>query len=398
MTDGAPRSGRSRRGLVVGVVAGLVVGVVVAVGVFVVVSGSEDEAKAEVFLAPAASGGEDPFTDSVATEEVAVKGGGVKDVGGGDASVESVEGSTPQLYGGTGDQAVCDQDKLAAFLKRNPEKGRAFASVVGVAPSGLDEYIAGLTPVVLREDTRVTNHGFADGRATSLQSVLQAGTAVLVDRRGVPRVRCACGNPLSEPVAVSGAPAYSGDQWQGFDAHRLVAVHPAAKPVDSFELVNVNTGKPYTAGGAPIEPPSKSECEKLAEDLAEQTDVGKKIRATASFRFPLASSPLCHDFTGDERFDVAFAIEGGGSGGAFNWAVFRHADGADDGAPEERFVEVAENEGGGSGGRTAVELDGDLLVVTNPIYGPNDPQCCPTGGESRQRYRVEDDRVVAVGG
>ena len=226
---------------------------VVAVGVFVVVSGSEDEAKAEVFLAPAASGGEDPFTDSVATEEVAVKGGGVKDVGGGDASVESVEGSTPQLYGGTGDQAVCDQDKLAAFLKRNPEKGRAFASVVGVAPSGLDEYIAGLTPVVLREDTRVTNHGFADGRATSLQSVLQAGTAVLVDRRGVPRVRCACGNPLSEPVAVSGAPAYSGDQWQGFDAHRLVAVHPAAKPVDSFELVNVNTGKTYdqTPGSTP---------------------------------------------------------------------------------------------------------------------------------------------------
>ena len=56
-------------------------------------------------------------------------------------------------------------------------------------------YLRGLTSVVLRADTQVTNHGFRDARVTGFQSVLQAGTAVLVDNRGVPRVRCACGSP-----------------------------------------------------------------------------------------------------------------------------------------------------------------------------------------------------------
>ncbi|GAP52775.1 serine/threonine protein kinase [Streptomyces azureus] len=60
---------------------------------------------------------------------------------------------------------------------------------------------------MLRADTGVTNHGFRAGRAAVLQAVLQAGTAVLVDDRGVPRVRCACGNPLRPPVAMRGTPA-----------------------------------------------------------------------------------------------------------------------------------------------------------------------------------------------
>jgi hypothetical protein len=40
--------------------------------------------------------------------------------------------------------------------------------------------------VILQRDTRVTNHGFRNGRATPTQSILQAGTAVLVDEYGVP--------------------------------------------------------------------------------------------------------------------------------------------------------------------------------------------------------------------
>ena len=47
-------------------------------------------------------------------------------------------------------------------------------------------YVSELTPLVLLVDTRVTNHGFRKGRPTPHQSVLQAGTAVLVDRVGVP--------------------------------------------------------------------------------------------------------------------------------------------------------------------------------------------------------------------
>ena len=74
--------------------------------------------------------------------------------------------------------------------------------MLGIDPADIATYVGTLTPMQLRADTRVTNHGFVDGHATSLQSVLQAGTAVLVDDHGRPRVKCGCGNPLLDPVAT----------------------------------------------------------------------------------------------------------------------------------------------------------------------------------------------------
>jgi hypothetical protein len=50
-------------------------------------------------------------------------------------------------------------------------------------------YLHELTPAVLRLDTRITDHGFDGMHSTARQSVFQAGTAVLVDAHGVPRVR-----------------------------------------------------------------------------------------------------------------------------------------------------------------------------------------------------------------
>ena len=198
-----------------------------------------------MILEPTAATGEDPFTDSIAKANVSVKSGGVKQVSGGDAAIESVTGSAPGLYGGTGDQAACDPKAMVAFLKRNPAKAAAFAGVLGITPAKIEDYVGKLTSVLLREDTRVTNHGFRDGKATSLHSVLQAGTAVMVDDRGVPRVRCACGNPLTEPESISSSRKFKGQRWESFDDKRLVAVSASRKPVKSFKLVNVKTGKPY---------------------------------------------------------------------------------------------------------------------------------------------------------
>jgi hypothetical protein len=223
---------------------GVVALVALGFGLFVLTS--SEEAGAEVILEPTAASGTDPFTDSVAKENVRVKSGGVKQVAGGGRAIESLAGSAPGLYGGTGKQA-CDPKALVAYLKRNPDKAAAFASVLGITPNAIEDYVAKLTPVLLREDTRVTNHGFRDGHATTLQSVLQAGSAVMVDERGVPRVRCACGNPLTEPAAVSATPEFRGERWDGFDDGRLVAVSAADRPVKSFKLVNVRTGKEYVA-------------------------------------------------------------------------------------------------------------------------------------------------------
>ena len=60
--------------------------------------------------------------------------------------------------------------------------------------------IRSLQPVTLTRDARVTNYSFEDGRAVGFQSILEAGTAVLVDRYGEPVARCRCGNPLSKPI------------------------------------------------------------------------------------------------------------------------------------------------------------------------------------------------------
>jgi hypothetical protein len=122
------------------------------------------------------------------------------DSGGGGSDSSSGGASGP--YGGSGSDKVCDRDLLIRFLRDNPERMRAWAEVLGIDPDyrSVSRYIAKLHPVTLTRDTQVTNHSFVNGRATAFQSILQAGTAVLVDRYGHPVARCRCGNPLTEPT------------------------------------------------------------------------------------------------------------------------------------------------------------------------------------------------------
>ena len=139
---------------------------------------------------PANSTGPDPFTPSFANYTINLE----------TETLESgeVSGASTGLYGGTGENA-CDIDKLIAFLQANPDIGAAWAEVQGITPEELEDFIRGLTPAVLLQNTLVTNHGYADGEAIPFLAVLEAGTAVLVDEEGIPRARCACGNPLLVP-------------------------------------------------------------------------------------------------------------------------------------------------------------------------------------------------------
>ena len=107
--------------------------------------------------------------------------------------------------------------------------------------------------MVLTSDTLVTNHTYRDGEVTEVQSVLEAGTAVLVAAVGVPQVKCNSGNPLTEPAALDAdATTFAGDEWDGFDPDEVIAVEPGA-PVDTFTLLDVATGTPFDvpAGGGP---------------------------------------------------------------------------------------------------------------------------------------------------
>ncbi|MDT0407227.1 DUF6777 domain-containing protein, partial [Streptomyces edwardsiae] len=99
-------------------------------------------------------------------------------------------------------------------------------------------YLKALTPVVLRADTQVTSHGYSAGKATAFQAVLQAGTAVRADSRGLPRVRCACGNPLDPPVVAKGQVAHRGERWPGYHPARILAVGPSVQPVTGLVIVD----------------------------------------------------------------------------------------------------------------------------------------------------------------
>ncbi|MFJ9738284.1 DUF6777 domain-containing protein [Streptomyces sp. NPDC101166] len=226
--------------------AALVVAVVVALVVTLTRGGGggggAPASQGEVFLQAAGETGPNPFTESTATGSSSPTPAPTASAPpSGKASapantLRGVDGATPGLYGGTRNVAACDVEKQIDALKAEPAKNSAFASVAGVGPAAVPAYLRSLTPVRLRMDTRVTNHGYRDGEATPYQAVLQSGTAVLVDARGVPRVRCACGNPLTPPVAQRTTPRTTGEPWPGYDASNVVVITPAAKAVEAFVL------------------------------------------------------------------------------------------------------------------------------------------------------------------
>ncbi len=166
-------------------------------------------------------------------------------------------GTAPGLYGGTGNVHVCNATQLVTFLQQNPAKAAAWAGVLGISPANIGSYAASLTPVVLMSDTRVTNHGYANGHATTLQSVLQAGTAVMVDNTGTPRVKCNCGNPLTPPEPLNLSAAHTqGSRWTGYSGTNVTTVL-AGPPAIQITVINITTGDTYTQPvGSSSTPPS----------------------------------------------------------------------------------------------------------------------------------------------
>lgn len=225
-----------------------VVVVVALVAGFVILSGDDEAAAAEVFLEPATSIGEDPFTDSVAEGSGPVVPEDAADAADENppaSAVQATSAATPGLYGGTRDAASCNRRQLVEFLQVNREKGAAWAGVLGIQVGEIETYVQELTPVTLINDVRVTNHGYSSGRATVIQSVLQSGTAVLVDKFGTPRVRCSCGNPLKPPVAV-GKPVYTGPRWQWWNPGHVTVISTTTVIIDTFVLTDIPSGTIFT--------------------------------------------------------------------------------------------------------------------------------------------------------
>lgn len=188
---------------------------------------ARSEGPVEVRREPAADIGPDPFTGEMGNgdfaAEVASLPASERDAG--ESTLHA--GTAPGLYGGTGDVSRCDADALVDFLGENSDKAEAWAGAIGIGVDEIGRYVSTLDARVLLHDTRVTNHGYSAGKATPRQSVLQAGSAVLVDAAGVPRTRCACGNPLAPPDISEGEDV-TGPSWPGEETPHVVLPGPIA--------------------------------------------------------------------------------------------------------------------------------------------------------------------------
>jgi len=177
---------------------------------------------------------------------------------------------SPQAHGAAA-ASGCDAATLAAALQADPRLAGAWTAALNsdptlhwsrgetLHPSQVSSYIRELTPQLLTADLRVTNFRYVRGAAEPVQSVLQAGTAVLVDATGVARVRCRCGNPLTPMHPLTAKPTYRGTPWQGFVDIEIVAqarcsgsgqLDDATCPVERCPDGTAHDGQ----GGCPPEP------------------------------------------------------------------------------------------------------------------------------------------------
>ena len=95
---------------------------------------------------------------------------------------------------------------------------------------------------------------------------------------------------------------------------------------------------------------------------------------------------LCADFDGDSRRDVAITIASGGTAGDVGYAAFVRT-------PGGGWRAVLR----GSGYKLGLFRLGRELVVSQPVYRANDPNCCPTGGFDHVRFRFAGGRFAVAG-
>lgn len=179
-----------------------------------------------------------PFTPSL------VRGGALVPTTRFDAAADRAPiGTRDGLYFDAQGAAGCDRARLETLLADDPVLASAWVAPFGIGTTGLREFVATLTPVRLRADTRATAHAWSGGRAEPYQAVLQAGSAVLLDRAGVPRVRCADGAPLTAAEPVE-SPRYA-DAWAGFDPAAVLEIRPSGTPAREFGLVDTAGEQPF---------------------------------------------------------------------------------------------------------------------------------------------------------
>jgi hypothetical protein len=193
------------------------------------------EAAASVQLEPTSSPGENPFMAPVGTDQA--------DVTAPAKTAGQFAGDTPGLFADNGNQTSCDGKTLVANLQSDPPRVTAWSSALGITPPEVPNFVNTLTPVVLRTDTSVTQHGYLDGTYSPYPAVLQAGTAVFVDSYGEPTVKCYSGNPLTAPQADP-QPKYVGVAWRTFQPTFVTYIRPTTVVINEYTFIDVHIHRP----------------------------------------------------------------------------------------------------------------------------------------------------------
>lgn len=296
---------RQNRGFLVPALLAAAALLAIGVGAVMLFAGgdSAESTTVEALLEPADGLGPDPFTDEFAAQPVVTISPDIVAPLPGDAAtvpessttasgdldestssepsttaaarqgdgIVRVSGGTPGLYGGTQDNSSCNTSQLQTYLVDNPDKATAWVDALNndntitfrggtIGSEEVGDYIDTLTPVVLLADTLVVNHGFADGRATPRDAVLQKGSAVLVDSQGIPRTRCACGNPLTQPSPSATQVDPQGTPWPGYNPNKVAVVEPFPAGMTTLSVVDLSSGlmfqRPMGTKGEQDIPPS----------------------------------------------------------------------------------------------------------------------------------------------
>lgn len=179
------------------------------------------------------------------------------------------KGSEPRLYADRRDRSVCDEGLLVDLLLKsgNSRKKAAWAKALDIAGSdkNVRKYVESLTDVVLANDTLVANHGYdkKKRKADRYDALLEAGTAVLVDVFGVPRVKCNCGNPLAVSDQSPGDIDVGDLDFEGKDKgnkkwkvqkDRVIRVEKPAENQKSLDVVDVKDPEKRIEIDLPPEP------------------------------------------------------------------------------------------------------------------------------------------------
>ena len=214
------------------------------VGTVVLRGNSEATTSADaVRLEPTSFAGDNPFVSPVGKDQqVAAVGAGGE-----------FSGSTAALYARDPAIPSCDGQKLVAALQADGNRAAAWAAAENIRPADIPSFVSGLTPVVLRADTSVTAFGYDDPAFFTYPAVLQAGTAVFINARGEPTVKCYNGNPLAsraQPApTVARTVSYVGPRWTTFRTTSVTVVRPSTTINKVFCFGGTGVGGAGGAGG-----------------------------------------------------------------------------------------------------------------------------------------------------